>query len=79
MSLEQSLLYLLAVNAGRLVTRDEILDHLWGTGYAAESNVVDRHICNLRKKLQNHWRRPRYTATEPGRGYGFVSTAADNE
>ena len=41
-ALELSLLYLLAANAGRVVTRDEILDHLWGVDYAAESNVVDR-------------------------------------
>src|SRR5207245_5273507 len=75
-SLEQSLLYLLAANAGRLLTRDEILDHLWGVDYVAESNVVDRHIRNLRIKLQNHSRRPRYIATVPGRGYGFVPTAA---
>jgi DNA-binding response OmpR family regulator len=73
-SLEQSLLYLLAANAGRLLTRDEILDHLWGVDYAAESNVVDRHIRNLRAKLQNDWRRPRYIATVPGRGYRFVPT-----
>ena len=76
-SLEQSLLYLLAANAGRLLTRDEILDHLWGVDYVAESNVVDRHIRNLRAKLQNDWRRPRYIATVPGRGYRFVPTAAD--
>jgi DNA-binding response OmpR family regulator len=74
-SLEQSLLYLLAANAGRLLTRDEILDHLWGVDYVAESNVVDRHIRNLRIKLQNHSRRPRYIATIPGRGYRFVPTA----
>jgi DNA-binding response OmpR family regulator len=74
-SLEQSLLYLLAANAGRLLTRDEILDHLWGVDYAAESNVVDRHVRNLRAKLQNDWRRPRYIATVPGRGYRFVPTA----
>ncbi len=77
-SLEQSLLYLLAANAGRLLTRDEILDHLWGADYVAESNVVDRHIRNLRVKLQNHSRRPRYIATVPGRGYRFVPTAADD-
>jgi DNA-binding response OmpR family regulator len=76
-SLEQSLLYLLAANAGRLLTRDEILDHLWGVDYAAESNVVDRHIRNLRAKLQNDWRRPRYIATVPGKGYRFAPTAAD--
>jgi DNA-binding response OmpR family regulator len=78
-SLEQSLLYLLAANAGRLLTRDEILDHLWGADYAAESNVIDRHIRNLRAKLQNDWRRPRYIATVAGRGYRFVPTTADEE
>jgi DNA-binding response OmpR family regulator len=70
-SLEQSLLYLLAANAGRVLTRDEILDHLWGTDYVAESNVVDRHVRNLRVKLQNHSRRSRYIATVPRRGYCF--------
>jgi DNA-binding response OmpR family regulator len=73
-SLEQSLLYLLAANAGRLLTRDEILDHLWGIDYAAESNVVDRHVRNLRAKLQNDWHRPRYIATVPGKGYRFLPT-----
>ena len=77
-SIEQSLLYLLAANAGRLLTRDEILDQLWGADYVAESNVVDRHIRNLRIKLQNGWRQPRYIATIPGRGYRFVPTAAED-
>ena len=78
-SQEQSLLYLLAANAGRLLTRDEILDHLWGVDFVAESNVVDRHVRNLRAKLQNDWHRPRYIATVPGRGYRFVPTAEDEE
>jgi two-component system, OmpR family, alkaline phosphatase synthesis response regulator PhoP len=72
--LEQNLLYLLAANAGRLLTRDEIMDSLWGADYLADSNVVDRHIRNLRAKLQNNWRRPRYIATIPGRGYRFIPT-----
>jgi two-component system, OmpR family, alkaline phosphatase synthesis response regulator PhoP len=75
-SLEQNLLYLLAANAGRLLTRDEILDYLWGSDYAAESNVVDRHIRNLRAKLQNDWRRPRYIVTVPGQGYQFSPVTA---
>jgi DNA-binding response OmpR family regulator len=75
--LELSLLYLLAANAGRVLTRDEILDHLWGGDYAAESNVIDRQIRNLRAKLQDDWRRPRYIATVPGKGYRFVLIAAD--
>jgi DNA-binding response OmpR family regulator len=73
-SLEQSLLYLLAANAGRVVTREEILDTLWGTDYVAESNVVDRQIRNLRARLQNDWKRPRFIATVPGRGYRFLPT-----
>ena len=79
--LEQNLLYLLAANAGRLLTRDEILDYLWGVDFISESNVVDRHIRNLRAKLQNDYRRPRYIATVPGQGYRFVPTmekAADS-
>jgi DNA-binding response OmpR family regulator len=73
-SLEQSLLYLLAANAGRVVTREEILDTLWGVDYVAESNVVDRQIRNLRARLQNDWRVPRFIATVPGRGYRFLPT-----
>ena len=68
---------LLAANAGRLLTRDEILDQLWGSDYVAESNVVDRHIRNMRVKLQNNSTRPRYIATGPGRGYRFVLRTAD--
>ena len=77
-SLEQSLLYLLAANAGRVVTREEILDTLWGTDYVAESNVVDRQIRNLRARLQNDWKRPRFIATIPGRGYRFLPTFTTN-
>jgi DNA-binding response OmpR family regulator len=75
--LEQSLLYLLAANAGEIVTRDEILDALWGVDFVSESNVVDRHIRTLRIKLQDNWRRPRFIATVPGRGYRFVPRYTD--
>jgi len=47
--------------------------------YAAESSVVDRHIGNLRAKLQNDWRKPRFIATVPGRGYRFVPVFSDPE
>jgi DNA-binding response OmpR family regulator len=76
-TIEQNLLYLLAANAGRLLTRDEILDQLWGADYVAESNVVDRYVRNLRIKLQNGWKHPRYIATIPGQGYRFVATAPE--
>jgi two-component system, OmpR family, alkaline phosphatase synthesis response regulator PhoP len=75
--LEQSLLYLLAANTGQLVTRDQILDALWGTDYVAESNVVDRHVRNLRAKLQNDWRKPRFIETVPGKGYRFLPTFSE--
>ena len=73
-SIEQSLLYLLASRSGRVVTRDEIMDGVWGTDFVAESNVVDRHIRSLRIKLQNDYRRPRFIATVPGKGYRFIPT-----
>jgi len=75
--LEQSLLYLLAARAGQVVTRDEILDALWGVDYVSESNVVDCHIRNLRAKLQNDWRKPRFIATVPGKGYRFIPTFSE--
>jgi DNA-binding response OmpR family regulator len=73
-SIEQSLLYLLASRSGRVVTRDEILDAIWGTDFVAESNIVDRHIRSLRIKLQNDYRHPRFIATVPGLGYRFIPT-----
>ena len=72
-SLEQALLYLLAANAGSVLTREQILDALWGTDFVIESNVVDRHVRALRAKLQNDWHKPRYIETVPGAGYRFVS------
>ena len=72
--IEQSLLYLLASRGGRVVSREEILDTVWGTDFVAESNVVDRHIRSLRIKLQNDYRRPRFIATVPGKGYRFIPT-----
>ena len=72
--IEQSLLYLLASRAGRVVSRDDILDAIWGTDFVAESNIVDRHVRSLRVKLQNGYRHPRFIATVPGKGYRFIPT-----
>jgi len=74
-SLEQALLYLLAANAGTVLTREQILDALWGTDFVIESNVVDRHVRGLRAKLQDDWHSPRYIETVPGAGYRFVSAS----
>ena len=78
-ALEQSLLYLLAANAGRVLTREEILDTLWGPDHPAGSNVVDQQVRSLRVRLRDDWRRPRFIATVPGRGYRFVPTFRDDE
>jgi DNA-binding response OmpR family regulator len=71
---EQSLLYLLASRGGQVVTREEILDHIWGTDFLTESNIVDRHIRSLRMTLQDDHRHPRFIATVPGQGYRFIPT-----
>lgn len=72
--IEQSLLYLLASRNGQVVSREDILDAVWGTDFVAESNLVDRHIRSLRVKLQNDYRNPRFIATIPGQGYQFIPT-----
>lgn len=72
--IEQSILYLLASRGGKVVTREEILDGVWGTDFVAESNIVDRHIRGLRVKLMNDYRHPRFIATVPGKGYRFIPT-----
>jgi DNA-binding response OmpR family regulator len=69
---QQTLLYLLAANAGEVLTRETLLDSLWGSAFQIESNVVDRHIRELRVKLGDDWRTPRYLETIPGKGYRFT-------
>jgi DNA-binding winged helix-turn-helix (wHTH) protein len=39
-----------------------------------ESNVLDQAVRNLHGRLQDDWRKPRFIATVPGRGYRFVQT-----
>jgi DNA-binding response OmpR family regulator len=73
-AMEQALLYLLASNPGQTLGREEILDALWGADYVAGSNVVDRHVRNLRLKLKDNWRNPRFIGTVPGKGYRFLAT-----
>lgn len=71
-AIEWALLYLLVSNPGNTLDRETILDALWGADYLAESNLVDRHVRNLRVKLKNSWRRPRFIETIPGKGYRFL-------
>src|SRR3989442_246751 len=48
---EVSLLELLMRNEGRVLTRTQILDHLWGYDYATDSNLVDVYVAYLRRKV----------------------------
>ena len=48
---EFDLLVYLLENLGKVLTRDQIIDHVWGYDYYADSRIVDAHIKNLRKKL----------------------------
>jgi DNA-binding response OmpR family regulator len=70
-AIEQNLLYLLAGRGGLVVTREEILDTIWGTDFVAEAHIVDRHIRSLRAKLQSVYRHRRFIAAVPGVGYRF--------
>jgi two-component system KDP operon response regulator KdpE len=70
--LEQTLLYLFLASPGKVLRREDILADIWGSQSAVTSNVIDRHIRDLRVKLQERWKEPRFIATEPGLGYRFV-------
>ena len=76
-SLEQALLYFLAANAGTVLSREAILDAVWGEDFLAGSNIVDNHVRALRAKLQNDWREPQFIETVPGIGYRFKGFSQD--
>jgi DNA-binding response OmpR family regulator len=75
--IQQTLLYLLAGNAGEVLTREMLLASIWGGAFQIESNVVDRHIRELRVKLGDDWKTPRYLETVPGQGYRFTKVVAE--
>lgn len=72
-STEQAILFVLATNVGRTVSRDAIRAAVWGTDSAPASNIVDRHVRALRLKLGDSWRAPRYIATVRQHGYRLVA------
>lgn len=65
---EFSLLEFLMRNQGRVVTRMQILDHLWGYDFATDSNLVDVYVAYLRRKLDKGAER-RLIRTVRGVGY----------
>jgi DNA-binding response OmpR family regulator len=66
---EYRLLYHLASNSGRTLTHDQILQRVWGDEYSGETELVRSMIRNLRAKLGDDGRHPRFIFTEPGVGY----------
>lgn len=71
--LEHTLLYVFLAHPGETVTREAILANVWGQDSAVTSNVIDRHIRDLRVKLGERWRQPRFIETVPGQGYRFIA------
>jgi two-component system, OmpR family, alkaline phosphatase synthesis response regulator PhoP len=74
-SLEFALLTTLAGHPGRVFTRDQLLERVWGVDYFGDDHVVDVHIANLRKKLGDDPAAPRYIETVRGAGYRFAGRA----
>ncbi|MHC1683274.1 MAG: response regulator [Clostridiaceae bacterium] len=68
---EFELLQILANNNGRVLTRDFLLDKIWGYEYIGETRTVDVHIRHLRKKIEDDDKNPRYIETIRGIGYRF--------
>ena len=69
---EFDLLLYLATNAGRPFGRAMLLDQVWGWDYAGDTRTVDKHIAELRRKLEDDPANPRYVLTVRGVGYSFV-------
>ncbi len=66
---EFELLSILARNAGRAFTRDDLLIRVWGQDFFGDSRTVDVHIRHLREKLQEDPAVPRFIETVRGVGY----------
>ncbi len=66
---EFELLVHLAENRGHVLTRDQLLDQVWGIAYVGETRTVDVHIRNLRKKLGQGSDEEAYIQTIRGKGY----------
>lgn len=66
---EYKLLLELATHAGRVLTHDQILQGVWGPEYSGETDLVRSFVRNLRRKLGDDARHPRFIFTEPQVGY----------
>ncbi len=68
---EFELLHYLALNRGRALSRDKILEEVWGWDYMGESRTVDVHIRWLRQKIEIDPAEPKRLMTVRGAGYRF--------
>ncbi|MGY1708734.1 response regulator [Geodermatophilus sp. SYSU D00758] len=66
---EFRLLTELAAGAGRVFSREELLDRVWGYGYFGDSRLVDVHVLRLRKKIERDPAHPAIVTTVRGMGY----------
>jgi two-component system alkaline phosphatase synthesis response regulator PhoP len=69
--LEFKLLAAFIRHRGHTLSRDKLLDEVWGRGTFVTDRVVDTHITNLRKKIEPQPSKPRYLLSVRGMGYRF--------
>jgi two-component system response regulator RegX3 len=68
---EFDLLEILLRNAGRVLTRGQLIDRVWGADYVGDTKTLDVHVKRLRAKLEPDPANPRYLVTVRGLGYKF--------
>jgi two-component system response regulator RegX3 len=73
---EFELLELLMSNAGRVLTRETLIDRVWGPHYVGDTKTLDVHVKRLRSKIEDDPSRPSRITTVRGLGYKFESAAA---
>jgi DNA-binding response OmpR family regulator len=66
---EYRMLSYLAMNAGRVITGGQLLDHVWGEEYSGSDHLLQVNIGRLRQKLGDNAREPKYIQTKAGIGY----------
>lgn len=66
---EFELLRVLASHPGKVYTRDELLERIWGYEYAGDTRTVDVHVRHLRQKIERDASNPEYIETLRGIGY----------
>jgi two-component system response regulator RegX3 len=68
---EFELLEMLLRNAGRVMTRGQLIDRIWGADYVGDTKTLDVHVKRLRTKIEPDPANPRYLVTVRGLGYKF--------